>query len=253
LLAAERRQIIKGRIQAAGRVVVSELSPEFGVSEETIRRDLEWMEQQGIASRTYGGAVLADAGRVAPPYSIRKGTNIDEKVAIAQRFSAMVKDGDTLMVDESSTAAYAVRALRHLRDITLITNSIELLQEMSSQESWRIISTGGALKSEVMALVGPHALNTVASYHVGYTVFSCRGVNTRLGLADSDEQVVEVKRAMLKACDCAILLADHRKLDRSGFTALGPLSLADRLVTDREPPEEWLLRLEEQGVEAIWG
>ena len=117
MLAAERRRIITERIKAVGQVVVSSLSAEFAVSEETIRRDLEALERDGIAVRIYGGAVLAGNDRVAPPYSIRKNTNVEPKVAIAQRLAALLQDGDTLMVDESSTSAFAVRAIRHLKNI----------------------------------------------------------------------------------------------------------------------------------------
>lgn len=248
MLAAERRRVITERIQATGQVVVSALSAEFDVSEETIRRDLEWMEKEGIANRIYGGAVLASENQIAPPYSIRKNTGIENKLIIARQLAELIQDGDTLMVDESSTAAYAIRAIHHLRNITLITNSQELLREMSNQSSWQIISTGGVLKPDVMALVGPHALRTVASYHVRYAILSCRGINGQLGLADSDDDVVQLKRAMVDASDCAILLADHRKFDRSGFVALGNLGLVDRLITDREPSAEWRQRLEEQGV-----
>ena len=99
MLAAERRRVITERIRAAGQVVVSSLSTEFQVSEETIRRDLEWLEGQGIATRIYGGAVLCGNDRIAPPYSIRKNTNIEPKVAIARMLSELVADGDTLMVD----------------------------------------------------------------------------------------------------------------------------------------------------------
>ena len=127
MLAAERRRIITDRIRATGQVVVSALSTEFQVSEETIRRDLEALEKGGIATRIYGGAVLRGNDRSAPPYSIRKNTNIEPKVTIARALSRLVRDGDTLMVDESSTSAYAVRALRQKKNITLITNSLELL------------------------------------------------------------------------------------------------------------------------------
>ena len=158
MLAAERRRIISERIKATGQVVVSALSAEYEVSEETIRRDLEWLEKEGIAVRIYGGAVLAGNDRISPPYSIRKNTNVEPKVAIARLLSLVLKDGDTLMVDESSTAAYAIRAIRHLKNITLITNSLELLRELTGQDSWHVISTGGTLKPDVLAQVGPHAL-----------------------------------------------------------------------------------------------
>ena len=253
MLAAERRRVITDRIRATGQVVVSALSAEFQVSEETIRRDLEQLEKDGIATRIYGGAVLRGDDHAAPPYSIRKNTNIEPKVIIARTLSQLVRDGDTLMVDESSTAAYAVRALRQKKNITLITNSLELLREMNGQDTWHIVSTGGSLKSDVLAHVGPHALRTVGSYHASYAILSCRGVNEQLGLADSDDAVVQIKQAMIASCDCSILLADRRKFDRSGLVALGPLSLVDKLVTDVPPTAQWQQRLAQAGVELICG
>ena len=253
LLAAERRRVITERIRATGQVVVSALSAEFQVSEETIRRDLEALEKEGIAARIYGGAVLRSNDHAAPPYSIRKNTNIEPKVTIARAFSRMIRDGDTLMVDESSTAAYAVRALRQKKNITLITNSLELLQEMTGLDTWHVISTGGSLKTDVLAHVGPHALRTVRSYHAAYAVLSCRGINEQLGLADSDDAVVQIKQEMIASCDQTILLADHRKFDRSGFVALGSLSLVDKLITDAVPSAQWQKRLQENGVELVCG
>ena len=251
MLAAERRRIITQRIQATGQVVVSALSAEFAVSEETIRRDLENLEKEGIAVRIYGGAVLAGNDRVAPPYSIRKNTNVEPKVAIATLLAQQLHDGDALMVDESSTSAYAVRAIRHLKNITLITNSVELLREMTGQDTWHIISTGGSLKPDVLALVGPHAERTVQSYHARCAILSCRGINEKLGLADSNDDVVHIKRAMMASCDSTVLLVDHRKFDREGLVALAPVSQVDKLITDRAPSPEWQKRLENAGVEVI--
>ena len=88
MLAAERRRIISERLQAAGRVMVSELNGEFGVSEETIRRDLEWLENAGVAQRTYGGAVPIGSSKAPPPYAIRKNTNTEGKLAIARLAAA---------------------------------------------------------------------------------------------------------------------------------------------------------------------
>lgn len=251
MLAAERRRIITERIKATGQVVVSILSAEFQVSEETIRRDLEWLEERGIATRIYGGAVLSGNDRTAPPYAIRKNTSIEPKIAIAQQLAALVNDGDTLMVDESSTAAYAIRALAQKRDITVITNSLELLRELNARESWHVISTGGNLKNDVLAQVGPHALRTVNSYHAQYAILSCRGINDKLGMADSDDDVVQIKQAMIHASEHTILLADHRKFDRPGFVALGNLSLIDTLITDRPPSAQWQAQLTENGTRLI--
>ncbi len=251
MLAGSRRTLITERIKATGQVVVSALSEEFQVSEETIRRDLEYLEKEGVAKRIYGGAVLTGNDRSAPPYAIRKNTNIESKLAIANALAHIVQDGDTLMVDESSTAAYALRVLQHKKNITLITNSLELLRSCTGLDSWRIISTGGTLKPDVLALVGPHACRTVGAYHARYAILSCRGINTGLGLADSDDEVVQVKQAMIAACDKAILLADHRKFDRTGLVSLGGLSLVQTLITDRTPAAPWPDALARAGVALI--
>ena len=251
MLLAERRQVILDRLLATSRVVVGELSAEFDVSEETIRRDLEWLEQEGVAVRTYGGAVLKHSDQAPPPYATRKNTNVEGKVAIARLLAGLLQNGDTLMVDESSTALFAVRAVRHLKELTLITNSLNILQEVSGQDSWRIISTGGRLKPDIMALVGPKALSTIQGYHVRWAVLSARGVNTQLGIADSSDDVVQVKRAMMAAADRTVLLADHRKFDRTGFVSLGRLEEIDQIITDREPSEEWKKRLEDSKVQLL--
>lgn len=251
MLLAERRQVILDRLLATSRVVVGELSAEFDVSEETIRRDLEWLEQEGVAVRTYGGAVLKHSDQAPPPYATRKNTNVEGKVAIARLLAGLLQNGDTLMVDESSTALFAVRAVRHLKELTLITNSLNILQEVSGQDSWRIISTGGRLKPDIMALVGPKALSTIQGYHVRWAVLSARGVNTQLGIADSSDDVVQVKRAMMAAADRTVLLADQRKFDRTGFVSLGRLEEIDQIITDREPSEEWKKRLEDSKVQLI--
>jgi len=248
MLAAQRRQIIAERLQAAGRVTVSELSGEFGVSEETIRRDLECLENEGLAKRAYGGAVLNGGDKAPPPYAIRKNTNVEGKLAIAQLAAALVEEGDSIMVDESSTAFYTVQALRAVKDLTVITNSLEILRLAGERSGWHIISTGGSLLRDVMAQVGRHALEAISSYYVKWAFLSCRGINTQLGYADSSDEVVQVKRAMARSAGQTVLLADHRKFDRPGFTALGPLELADRLITDREPPRDWIARFEERGV-----
>ena len=250
MLAAERRQIISEKLQAAGRVMVSELGGEFSVSEETIRRDLEWLENAGLAKRTYGGAVPSPngGGKAPPPYAIRKNTNTEGKLAIAQLAAALVREGDAIMVDESSTAYYTVQALNRIQDLTVITNSLEILRAAGEKKGWHVISTGGELVWDVMAQVGRHAVKTISSYHVKWAFLSCRGVNTQLEIADSSDDIVQVKQAMVRAADHTVLRADHRKFDRPGFTVLGPLEMADRVITDREPAEEWKTRFEERGV-----
>ena len=175
------------------------------------------------------------------------------KQRIAEVIATQIHDGDYLMLDSSSTAIQVAKAIKNRKNITLITNSLELLREATGQDGWHVISTGGTLKPDVLAHVGPHALRTVGAYHARYAILSCRGINEALGLADSDDEVVQVKQAMVASSDCAILLADHRKFDRTGFVALGKLDLVDKLITDTAPEPQWQERLAEAGVELLYG
>ena len=131
MVAIERRNIILGKLREAGSVSVGVLAAEFGVSEETIRRDLERLEKENGIVKTYGGAVLADGSAREPSYTDRMRTNAEAKKRLAALAARLVQDGDSVILDASSTAVFVARALKSKKDITLITNSVEVLAELS--------------------------------------------------------------------------------------------------------------------------
>jgi len=251
MLAIERKNEILNKLRAEQRVLVSELAVHYGVTEETIRRDLDKLEKEGYATKTYGGAIWGNSTKTDLSYTIRNKTNVEAKTAIASIVSQLIQDGDHLMLDDSSTSLYIAKALKDKKDLTILTYSVEIITELAGVEGWTILSTGGTLKPDVLALVGPHAARTVGSYHVRYAVLSCRGINAQLGLADSSDEVVQVKQAMMAASEQTLLLVDHRKFDREGLVALGEISAADKLITDQPPGADWQKRLEKAGVEIV--
>ena len=252
MLAAERKNIILNRLQSEASVQVSDLSAEFGVSEETIRRDLEKLEREGYATRIYGGATLNKQSKKAPPYAVRKLTNVQEKQKVAQLVAGMIHDGDYLMLDESSTGIYVIRAISHLKNITIITNSLEIPQEFAQNDTWKILCTGGTLRSDVMALTGAQAERFVREYHVRLAIISCRGLTLGQGLSDSSEYIAGVKRAMMASADETVLAVDSRKFDRSGFISLAALEEVDILATDTRPAPQWEEALEKAGVTLLY-
>ena len=141
MLAIERRKLIMEALQEEKRVVVSELSKMYDVSEETIRRDLEKLEKEGLVIKTYGGAVVNENTNVELPYVIRKKTNVLRKQRIAELTAAMISDGDRIMLDDSTTAVFIAKKIKNKKNITLITNSVEILLELSDVTGWKIIST----------------------------------------------------------------------------------------------------------------
>ena len=180
----EKKAILE-KLQAERRVVVSELSQIYKVSEETIRRDLEKLENDGFAIKSYGGAVINENANVDLPFNIRKKRNVISKQKIAEVISSRIKDGTSIMLDASSTAVYIAKALKERKNLTLITNSIEILIEMFDTPNVNVLSTGGAMREGSFALVGPQTDKMLNSYHVDIAIVSAKGFDLETGMTDT--------------------------------------------------------------------
>lgn len=217
MLALERRNLILEKLQIEKRVVVSELSQLYGVSEETIRRDLEKLENDGLAIKSYGGAVINDNSNMDMPFNIRKNRNVAGKQRIAELAAKLVEDGDHIMLDASTTGVFIAKALKQKSRLTVVTNSLEAIIEMSDVSGWDIISTGGLLKEGYLALLGGAARAGVEKYCVDKLFLSCKGVSMEYGFMDSLEIFAEVKQSMIHASQKVYLAVDHSKLTRILF------------------------------------
>ncbi|MDR1131785.1 MAG: DeoR/GlpR family DNA-binding transcription regulator [Oscillospiraceae bacterium] len=248
MLAAERKNLILERLRAEGSVFVVPLSEEFGVSEETIRRDLEKLEREGRAQRSYGGALYSEDERADPPYNVRRYTNIPGKERIAQLTAQLIDDGDFIMFDESTTAGFVARALKDKQRLTVITNSIETVVDLQEMSDWTVLCTGGSLKKGVLALTGHQAESFIRDYHVDKAIISCTALDIDAGYTDAGEDNALIKRAIMASADKTILVCDGHKFGKRAFTRIGSLDRLYALVTDAEPDEVWKAALAEQGV-----
>ena len=231
---------------------MSELSQLYDVSEETIRRDLEKLVNEGVAIKSYGGAVINENANLEVPFNIRKNYNVIGKQKIAEQIAAMVKDGESLMLDASSTAVYIAKALKEKKNLTVITNSIEIIVELMDMPEWKVLSTGGLSREGSFALVGPQTDKMLKSYHVDKAVISCKGFDLESGITDSDELHANNKITMLGAAGKKILAVDKSKFDKTAFTAIGALDDITTVVTDEEPDRRWLQAFEEAGIECVY-
>lgn len=249
MLAIERRNQILAKLQQEGKVVVSDLSQEYHVTEETIRRDLEKIEQQGFAKKTYGGAILNESLYADVPYNVRKLTNTEGKKKIADLAERLVEDGDRIMLDASSTALFMVKKLKSKKNLTIITNSIEIIIELSDKPGFNVLSTGGTLKEGALALVGCQAERMIRSFHVDKAFISCKGIDKAYGLTDSNEMDVQIKSAILQASKQKIIMIDSSKFDKTSFVNIGGLEEVDMIITDKEPSAQWEQICQQAGVE----
>ena len=241
MLALERRNLILEKLQAEKRVVVSELSQLYEVSEETIRRDL--------ATKSYGGAVINEDVSIDLPFNIRKNQNVSGKQQMADIAASLVQEGDHIFLDASTTAVFIAKALKEKERLTVITNSMEILLELSDVSGWNIISTGGVMKEGYLAFLGSKTEDAIRSYYVDKVIISCKALDHEWGIMESQEAFGTTKKAMIASGREKILVVDSTKFDQTAFSVAGKLRDIDVVVTDRKPSEKWLAHFAEEGVE----
>jgi DeoR family L-fucose operon activator len=250
MLVAERYDKIVQLVNERGSVRVSELSEICGVTEETIRRDLDRLEAEGKLRRSHGGAVSVKEQAAEIPYFEREVTNVEEKKKIAQEAIRHIAPQDRIVLDASSTAWYVAQNLPDI-PLTVLTNSIKVALELSSKEKIEVISTGGMLSASSLSYVGPLTDRSLELYHVNKAFVSCKGVHLKRGISESSELQATVKRKMIDLADQVYLLADSSKFGLQSFTHVAPLRDVDVLITDTRVTRDVVEELEEIPLEVI--
>lgn len=252
MLALERRNLILEKLQEEKRVVVSELSQLYNVSEETIRRDLDKLEKEGLAKKSYGGAVINEDVSIDLPFNIRKNQNVGGKQKMAELVAGMIDDGEHIFLDASSTAVFVAKALKTKERLTVITNSMEILLELSDVSGWNIISTGGRMKEGYLAFLGSRTEEAIRSYYADKVIISCKALDHEWGIMESQEAFGSTKRCMMASGRKKILVIDSRKFDRTAFSVAGNLRDVNVVVTDTKPSEKWLEHFSELDIECVY-
>ncbi len=249
MLAIERKNEILNKLRAEQRVLVSELAVHYGVTEETIRRDLDKLEKEGHATKTYGGAIWGNSTKTDLSYTIRNKTNVEAKTAMATLIGTMIHDGDHLMLDDSSTSLFVAKQLKDKKNLTIITYSVEIVVELSGVEGFTIISTGGQLRPGSLSFEGNPVAQTLAKYHVDKAILSCKGIDPEAGITDSADPHALAKQAMLRAARESILALDDSKFDKISFVQIAPLDAVQTVVTNRRPGDKWLGAFLQHGID----
>lgn len=252
MLAQERRNLILERLQEEKSVVVAELSQRYEVSEETIRRDLDKLEKDGYAIKSYGGAVINENISIEMPFNVRKKHNIAGKQKMAEIVDHIVESGSHILLDASTTAVFIAKAIKHKKNITVITNSIEIMIELSDVPDWQVITPGGCLREGYLALIGPRVVDGLRSYHVEKAFISCKGIDIENGFTDGNEDFAQAKRVMLRCAKERYLVVDNTKFDTTAFAQIGDLSEIDAIITDCRPSQKWLDCFEANGVKCYY-
>jgi DeoR/GlpR family transcriptional regulator of sugar metabolism len=207
-----RRERIIQELRLQDEVTVAGLSERLGVSDVTIRKDLQQLEDQGYLTRVRGGAVFSGRGQLELRFAARQQICLEEKRRMAERAAAFVRPGSTVFLDGSSTVFQMTRLLRNIQGLTVITNGLYAALELSFAPEVTTIVVGGILRRQSSSLVDLLSPELLRRLHVDVAFLSCRGFTIEHGLMESDLREAQLKRAMAQAAQQVIALVDHSKI-----------------------------------------
>lgn len=231
LSAEERRRILIETLRQERRINVRDVSLRLGVSEVTVRGDLDALEQEGLAQRVWGGAVLPPGLRFEPAFAARLKVQQDEKQRIAAAAARRIADGDSIILDSSSTAFYLAPHLKQHRELTVITNGLHLALDLAPHEQITTILVGGLLRGKNASLVGTLGEEMLGKLYAAKGFFSARGLSIQQGLSERHIPEAQLKTAMVQRVEQVIALLDAAKLDQTSLTSFCPFERVNLLVT----------------------
>lgn len=229
----ERQTAILELLEKHERVEVAELSERFGVSVDTVRRDLRQMEEEGHLKRTHGGAILPMRAGITAGYTTRKKLHIREKSEIARLAATYIEEEDTLLIDGSTTTAAMVPYFGQFKSLTIFTNSITIGADIiSSHKHIKVYIIGGLLHTEHASTISTESEEFVRKLHVDKVFVGSCSISAERGLSASLIEDAAVKKAMLAAGRQVVILADSSKFGRESLIQIAPLDPSYIIITD---------------------
>ena len=250
VLRASRLAAIRDLLAGGEAVSTSELTRRLGVSEATVRRDLEALQASGVARRTHGGAVAVSRLVQEPPLPQRSAAQVAEKRAIGEAAAALVRPGDTVFVGGGSTTLQLAGQLASLR-LTVVTNSLPVAVELSHAPAVDVVVIGGTLRIPEMTMVGPRAVEAIRSYRARLAFLGAPALDVQHGLTADGDAEAATDEAFLAMAQRAVVLADHTKLGQVSTTFVAALASIDTVITDDSAPDDVVRALRASGPEGV--
>jgi DeoR/GlpR family transcriptional regulator of sugar metabolism len=249
---SRRREEIATLVADRGEVEFAELAQELGVSEMTIRRDIEILEGQGLLRRIVGGAIHLRGTSAEPPFESRASLVSKEKEHIARLVVQLLSPGQTVLLDSGSTVLSVARAIRASGlSLTVVTPSALAGIELSDVPGITVHLTGGLLRSGELSLIGPAAIDALAKFNCDVFVMGVAGIDETGGISDYHYEEAHVKKAAMRASHTTIVAADQSKLGRSSLIRIAELAEVSTLVTDAPENHPTLIAAREHGVRVV--
>jgi DeoR/GlpR family transcriptional regulator of sugar metabolism len=252
VFARERQEHIARIVEEHGRARVADLASQFRVSAVTIRKDLLTLESEQRLVRTHGGAISLDRSRPELSFDIRERLQSDEKLRIGAAGAALVHDGESIVMDASTTA---LSVARHLKarggwsQLTVLTNGLRLASELAGHPGIIVLMLGGRVRWEALSVVGQLGDGLFSRINIQKAFLGAAGVTLESGLADATDEEAQIKRSMVAAAREVIAIVDHTKWQRAAFATFCPTDKISTVLTDDEAPAEMVGVLRGRGAE----
>jgi DeoR/GlpR family transcriptional regulator of sugar metabolism len=258
VLAKQRQSMIVEHVRRSGGVRVSELTELLGVSDMTVRRDLDVLARHGLIEKVHGGATIASTPSMDEPgFEAKSSRELSEKEAIAQAAARLVRPGTAIAISAGTTTWALARYIMQVRDLTIVTNSIRVADVMQQASGAPTVILTGGVRTPSDALVGPVADLAIRSLHFDILFLGCHGMDPHAGLTTPNLAESETNRAFVRGARQIVLTADHTKWGTVGLSSFANLDEVDVLITDpglsaddRATASEYIDRVVVAGVDA---
>lgn len=246
----ERRQAIMDALLREGAATVEDLAARFGVSKMTIHRDLDELESSGLLRKVRGGASIQSSAQFESDYRYRRTLAVEEKRRVAAAAAALVEPGQTVIVDDSSTASCLVPYLAERRPLTVLTNNMTVMNEMAAEAGIELIALGGRYSSRFHGFFGITCEEALRSMRADIAFLSTSAIHGTSAF-HQDQEVVTSKRLMIAASEQRVLLADHTKFGRSALHFMADLATFDSVLTGQPPAAALQTELRDAGARLV--
>lgn len=247
----ERQKQILSRLERQGRLSVAEIVEQFSISEATARRDLDSLASQRKAQRVHGGVISVGQAPPERPILDRESEQADEKARIGRAAAGLVSDKETVFLGSGTTVLEVARNLRNRKNLTVITNSLPVLNMLAGLKEITVISLGGMLRESEMSFIGHITEQALTEVRVDKVIVGTRGLSLEHGLTNDYLQETLTDRAILKIGRQVIIVADYSKVNRVATALLAPLDAMNIFVTDGNADRKFLQALKKQGINVI--
>lgn len=247
----ERQRQILAQVEQRQRINIAQICELFQISEATARRDLEQLAEQGKVQRVHGGAIAVHSAPPEMPVNDRTVEQQEEKQRIGLATAGLVRDGETVFISSGTTALEVARCLKGRANLTVITNSLPVINTLAGSPGVTIISLGGMLRGTEQSFIGHISEQSLAEVRADKVIFGIRSIHLEQGLTNDYLPETRTDRAILKIGREVIVVADHTKLGRVSTAFVAPITAVNRLVTDRATPTEFVEALQERGIEVV--